>query len=169
MSWARSSWSSRCFAPPSCAGPRRSHQSAGVAICSAILAGDLLLSWRWVRDANANGIGYSALQWRAIAGRLTSGAPNASTALFSNCPEGTYFVTGRPVRPLPVKQSEWTRQANSNYALELKQLQSALLAGGSAVSYYHCWERSDSSVFAALGASPVLQRWTEPFTAYQTP
>jgi hypothetical protein len=95
-----------------------------------VLAGILLLvvaanatqSWRYAREAHANGIGYASRRY--VTSRLVDYVRHLShqTVVVSNAARVLYIHTGRHVRSLPAKYNPSSLAVNDGFASELAKL-----------------------------------------------
>jgi hypothetical protein len=104
------------------------------------LQGALLVTIR-----HQNGNGFSAEQWRqSQIIPLVISLP-AETPIYSNTPEGIYFLTERPALGIPKKMKATTQEVNDNYTNELEVMKERLKTEQGVMVYFTNLGRSSTT------------------------
>src|SRR6185436_9214017 len=76
----------------------------------------------WFERTRSDGQGYASRQWKEseTVQRVRSLAPG--TPIYSNAPDGVYYLTGRPAILVPEKTVFVTGRPNQNYETELAKM-----------------------------------------------
>jgi 4-amino-4-deoxy-L-arabinose transferase-like glycosyltransferase len=103
----------------------------------AVLGSYFIRTASWFERTRDDGQGYASRQWKESetvqrVRRLAPGIP-----IYSNAPDGIYFLTGRPAILVPEKTVFVTGRPNQNYETELAQMGSRLKTGGGALVYFN--------------------------------
>lgn len=111
----------------------------GRLVLAALLSAWLLL-WiaqtvRWVSRRSQDGVWYTSSLWRNS--RVLSAVRSLpeDARIYSNVPEGVYFVTGRPASPVPSVVNHHTGQKNGAFRAEVDSLGRALAEPGTFLVY----------------------------------
>jgi hypothetical protein len=84
---------------------------------------------------HSGGIGYASSAWRSSACiAYVQSLPDTIT-IYSNCPDGIHFLTGRKGRFIPRTMSAYTRLPNPDFDYELDALRNRVLRGSAVVVY----------------------------------
>ena len=79
------------------------------------------------------GIGYASGAWRSSACIAYVRSLPDTIPIYSNCPDGIYFLTGRKSFLIPRTLSAYTRRPNPDFVHELDTLRNSVLHGGAVI------------------------------------
>ncbi len=114
-------------------------------------------SLRWAADAHADGIGYTAREWRESAVLQSIASLPPSTAVYSNRNGAVHFLTDRPVGMIPRKRVMTTDREIPDYAASMSHVCEATRRGALVVlfSEFRDWYPTEEEVRATLGLKAV--------------
>jgi hypothetical protein len=86
---------------------------------------------------HGEGIGYASSSWRNSAAMAYIRSLPDSIPVFSNCPDGILFLTGRKSRFIPRMISTYTRNPNPDFAREIAWLHNRVVRNGAVIVYFN--------------------------------